>query len=96
MRRSAMPRSGSFEEVMRLPVLAAVWAVATTGAGLGWYTGAFVLNAGAPRVAYLYEKRCGSEEWTGPHTVQARTTTDARQHLRKAYPGCRIKSYRPA
>ena len=96
MRRTAMFSSGSFEEVMRLPVLAAVWAVAVTGAGLGWCTGSFVLNAGSPRVAYLYEKRCGSEQWTGPHTVQASTSTDARQHLRKAYPGCRIKTYRPA
>lgn len=95
MRRPARHKSEVFEQVLRLPVLAAIWAVAFAGAGMGWYSGSFVLNDGLPSMAFLYQKRCAGEDWTGPHELQASTPLDAREHLRKAHPGCKVK-YRPA
>lgn len=95
MRRAARTNFEALDQIIRLPALAAVWAVGFAGAGIGWYSGSYALNDGLPSIAFVYEKRCSGESWTGPHALQASTPLDARQHLRKVHPGCQIKAYRP-
>lgn len=96
MRRRVRYRSGAFEQFVHLPALAAIWAVAFAGAAMGWYSGSYALNDGLPSIAFQYQKRCaGEESWSGPHQLQVSTPLDARQYLRKAHPGCKVK-YRPA
>lgn len=96
MRRAIRTESEGLDQIFRLPVLAAIWAVGFAGAGIGWYSGSFALTNGLPSMAFVYEKRCSGEDWTGPHALQANTLLNARQQLRKAHPGCKIKAYRPA
>lgn len=96
MRRSAMPKPEGLDPIIRLPALAAIWAVGVAGAGIGWYSGAYVLNGGLPGFAYVYEKRCSGEDWSGPLSLHVSNRQNVRQQLRKVHPGCQIKARRPA